>query len=92
MNERDICFEKIHDELLKVMGVNSVHVDEVVHVTTEMDDNDFWDEKTRNRVYEKEIELMDKYPNIHFDFHVKIEKGEKKNEGICSGGAGQPEE
>lgn len=69
-------------ELSQMPGVEDVRtsVRLYIDVTTTMDTDD---PETRKAIYQKELEIMDKYPGVSFDFHVTWNP--KQTEGSIKG-------
>ncbi len=61
---------QIRDALVKIKGVKDVHVERrVIYEVTIFIDN-YRDDSLRDRIYEREAKIMDKNPDLNFDFHV----------------------
>jgi len=59
--------EKVKKELLSISGVKNVEMAEVLYV-----DIEYSEHHVRRKIYEKQLELVKKFPQICFDFATTL--------------------
>ena len=64
------ALKEAKEKILQVPEVLSVdaHIEVILHVTTNLFTGD---KEVRNKVYEIEKQLLEKFPDVNFDFNVR---------------------